>query len=200
MIIIRKANRKEIKNMSVSVRIIDMNGNTLKVFPSVTKAAKELGVTTATMTWRIRSCSVFNGCIAEYVEKKITPEEEESIAVWREKAYMKHRKPKEERECDSRGLDDMNEIQFKQIKEEHAKKGLTLEEVSYKLWNGIKSITPCRRRENRDFMDWPMIGSLNCIQCRYFKGRSRKKRVVLCSYWTKIGKERMERRERKETE
>ena len=58
--------------MSVPVRFVDKEGNTVKEFSSLKVAAAEAGCTASTLGWRIRHKSVFNGLYAEYMSIKYT--------------------------------------------------------------------------------------------------------------------------------
>ena len=41
---------------------------------------------------------------------------------------------------------------------------------------------PCKKKDNGDSNVWPMVGSAKCVACRYFKGRCRETKEVICGF------------------
>ena len=70
--------------MSVPVRFVDKEGNTVKEFSSLKVAAAEAGCTASTLGWRIRHKSVFNGLYAEYMPKEYSEVQEKRRNQYRE--------------------------------------------------------------------------------------------------------------------
>ena len=204
------------KGKGTPINLCDEAGNIVKQFNCISAAAKYLGIASPTMTWRLQHRTVVNGLHVEYAEEHLTKEQEErrkrqrervlrlseeereqQRKEWRDRAY----KRRLDQELDikripSGEMDDMTIEQTERMIEDFKAIGLSLERLKYKLWGGVKSITPCRKKEKRDFEEWPAIGSLKCLQCRYFKGRCRETQEVLCAYKSCNGVERIERRGR----
>lgn len=78
--------------------------------------------------------------------------------------------------------DDMTREQKDMIIADLSEKGCRLEVIKYELRNGVLPITPCKKRDNGNSTVWPMVGSMKCVSCRYFKGRCRVTREVICSF------------------
>lgn len=167
--------------MSVQVRFVDKDGNTVKVFGSLKLAAVEANCHGSTLGWRIRNRYVFNGLRAEYmsIENTTSKKREGSSteSVWKGKKDWNNTKLEALIK-----RDDMTIEQKERMIAEFAERGSYLDVVKYELRHGILPITTCRRKETVNLAERPMIGGMKCIKCRNFKGRCRKTREVLCDF------------------
>ena len=168
--------------MSVPVRFVDKNGNTVKVFDSLKLAAVEANCTDSTLGWRIRNKSVFNGLRAEYMPREYTDKQEKRRQQYRERVARKKDGNKTKLEA-SGEKDDLTREQKDMIIADLSEKGCRLEVIKYELRNGVLPITPCKKKDNGNSTVWPMVGSMKCVSCRYFKGRCRVTREVVCSFF-----------------
>jgi hypothetical protein len=167
--------------MSVPVRFVDKEGNTVKEFSSLKVAAAEAGCTASTLGWRIRHKSVFKGLHAEYMPKEYSEVQEKRRRQYRE--CVARKKMSDDSTLKVCGVrDDMTNEQKEKVIAELLKKGCSVEVVKYELRNGVLPITPCRKRDNGNSTVWPMVGSMKCVGCRYFKGRCRETREVICGF------------------
>lgn len=167
--------------MSVQVRFVDKDGNTVKVFGSLKLAAVEANCHGSTLGWRIRNRYVFNGLRAEYMYIENTDKQEKRRQQYRERVERK----KDWNNTKLEALikrDDMTIEQKERMIAEFAERGSYLDVVKYELRHGILPITTCRRKETVNIAERPMIGGMKCINCRNFKGRCRKTREVLCGF------------------
>ena len=167
--------------MSVQVRFVDKEGNTVKEFSSLKVAAAEAGCTASTLGWRIRHKSVFNGLYAEYMSIKYSEVQEKRRRQYRECVARKKLSNDSMLKVYAE-KDDMTSEQKEKVIAELSNKGCSVEGVKYELRNGILPITPCKKKDNGGSSVWPMVGSLKCVSCRYFKGRCRVTREVICGF------------------
>lgn len=167
--------------MSVPVRFVDKDGNTVKVFGSLKLAAVEANCTGSTLGWRIRNKFVFNGLRAEYMPIEYTEKQEKRRQKYRERVVRKMDGNNTNFEA-SGEKDDMTREQKDMIIADLSEKGCRLEVIKYELRNGILPITPCKKRDNGNSIVWPMVGSMKCVACRYFKGRCRVTKEVICGF------------------
>lgn len=168
--------------MSVRVRFVDKDGNTVKLFSSLNEAAVEANCTASTLGWRIKNKHVFGGLRAEYMPIDLNEEQELRRLKWRERAAIQKIRKSETQMTDSYEKDSMSIEQKEKLLEEFEKKGIRFEIVKYELRNGLVSITPCKKKDNGDSNVWPMVGSAKCVVCRYFKGRCRETKEVICGF------------------
>jgi hypothetical protein len=168
--------------MSVRVRFVDKDGNTVKVFDSLKEAAVEACCTASTLGWRVRNNVVFNGLRAEYMPIERTEKQEKRRQQYRERVARQKREGKRAKTEASGKRDDMTIEQKERMIAEFAERGSYLDVVKYELRNGILPITTCRRKETVNLEERPMIGGMKCIACRSFKGRCRITREVLCGF------------------
>ena len=167
--------------MSVSVSFVDKDGNTVKVFGSLKLAAVEANCTASTLGWRIRHKSVFKGLHAEYMPKEYSEVQEKRRRQYRECVARKKLSNDSMLKVYAE-KDDMTREQKEKVIAELLEKGCRVEVVGYELRNGVLPITPCRKRDNGNSTVWPMVGSMKCVGCRYFKGRCRETREVICGF------------------
>lgn len=168
--------------MSVRVRVVDKDGNLVKLFSSLNEAAVEANCTASTLGWRIKNKNVFGGLRAEYMPIDLNEEQELRRLKWRERAAIQKIRKSETQMTDSYEKDSMSIEQKEKLLEEFEKKGIRFEIVKYELRNGLVSVTPCKKKDNGDSNVWPMIGSAKCVACRYFKGRCRETKEVICGF------------------
>ena len=167
--------------MSVQVRFVDKEGYTVKEFSSLKVAAAEAGCTASTLGWRIRHKSVFNGLYAEYMSIKYSEVQEKRRRQYRECVARKKLSNDSMLKVYAE-KDDMTRGQKEKVIADLLEKGCRVEVVGYELRNGVLPITPCRKRDNGNSTVWPMVGSMKCVGCRYFKGRCRETREVICGF------------------
>ena len=72
---------------------------------------------------------------------------------------------------------------------ENQEKGLKLEKVYYEKRFGAILTTICRKRERKEGKDYPLVGSVDCMQCCNFIGKNKEENYVLCAYYGKWYKE-----------
>lgn len=168
--------------MSVRVRFVDKDGNTVKLFSSLNEAAVEANCTASTLGWRIKNKHVFGGLRGEYMPIDLNEEQELRRLKWRERAAIQKIRKSEKQMTDSYEKDSMSIEQKEKLLEEFEKKGIRFEIVKYELRNGLVSVTPCKKKDNGDSNVWPMVGSAKCVDCRYFKGRCRETKEVICGF------------------
>ena len=138
---------------------VDEQGNVLEKFYSVKDAAEKLGLSSGSVVQRIRRKSLLNGIWLKYGDEA-------------EKVVQEGRK----------GRDELTEQELEKARLIAEQRGLILERVEYEVRGGVIPIKPCLRPDcGRDFKH-PMIGGLACMQCRYFRGKCKETRTVLCAY------------------
>lgn len=52
-------------------------------------------------------------------------------------------------------------------------------EIPYQVKHGVICITPCTLM---DYENRPLVGSVKCQKCTFFRARDKEKHVVLCAY------------------
>lgn len=138
---------------------VDEQGTVLEKFCSVKDAAERLGLCSASVVQRIRRKSLLNGILLKYGDEA-------------EKVVQEGRK----------GRDELTEQELEKARLIAEQRGLILERVEYEVRGGVIPIKPCLRPDcGRDFKH-PMIGGMACMQCRYFRGKCKETRTVLCAY------------------
>ena len=138
---------------------VDEHGNVLEKFCSVKDASGKLGINSSSVVQRIQRKKVYNGVLLMYGDEA-------------EKVVQEGRK----------GRDELTEQELEKARLIAEQRGLILERVEYEVRGGVIPIKPCLRPDcGRDFKH-PMIGGLACMQCRYFRGKCKETRTVLCAY------------------
>ena len=144
------------------VKVVDINGNVVMRFASLTDAAYYHGVSVTTMRSGIKRKMLRNGNYMLYDDDPITNVKTVSNSG---REYL--------------DLDDLTRNQFEKEEKRLLVLGIKPETLNYELKFGRVNITPCRKKESNG-IDCTKIGGLGCITCSYFRGRCREERKVLC--------------------
>ena len=138
---------------------VDEQGNVLEKFCSVKDAAEKLGLSSGSVVQRIRRKSLLNGILLKYGDEA-------------EKVVQEGRK----------GRDELTEQELEKARLIAEQRGLILERVEYEVRGGVIPVKPCYRPDCGSSFKHPMIGGMACMQCRYFRGKCKETRTVLCAY------------------
>lgn len=138
---------------------VDGQGNVLEKFYSVKDAAEKLGLSSGSVVQRIRRKSLLNGILLKYGDEA-------------EKVVQEGRK----------GRDELTEQELEKARLIAEQRGLILERVEYEVRGGVIPVKPCYRPDCGSSFKHPMIGGMACMQCRYFRGKCKETRTVLCAY------------------
>ena len=138
---------------------VDEQGNVLEKFCSVKDAAEKLGLCSASVVQRIRRKSLLNGILLKYGDEA-------------KKVVQEGRK----------GRDELTEQELEKARLIAEQRGLILERVEYEVRGGVIPVKPCYRPDCGSSFKHPMIGGMACMQCRYFRGKCKETRTVLCAY------------------
>ena len=138
---------------------VDEQGNVLEKFYSVKDAAEKLGLCSASVVQRIRRKSLLNGILLKYGDEA-------------KKVVQEGRK----------GLDELTEQELEKARLIAEQRGLILERVEYEVRGGVIPVKPCYRPDCGRNFKHPMIGGMACMSCRYFRGKCKETRTVLCAY------------------
>lgn len=181
--------------MGRPVKVLDKDGNVECKFKTVIECALAFGLSRGQVsTWLSRDM-VRDGLRLVYDdEARETTEEQRKL--WREKYNKKVLEKSLPKEDESNLPDELTPHEMKVVVAENKTRGITLERVRYEQKFGVVCITPCRKKE-RNIHSSLMVGGFWCVKCRYFKGRCKELKEVLCSHDNYTGSERMERRGRK---
>lgn len=160
--------------------IVKKEGEDYKEFPTMRLAASYLGYSEQRLGKALKNDGKINGTIVMFsatiskgVNKKYKPNGEESITG--EDADLIIAKNKEN--------------------------GLKLERVYYEKRHGAILSTLCRKREPQNGKPFPLVGSVDCMQCCNFIGKNKEESYVLCAYNGKWYKEKeVVRRTRKKVQ
>ena len=144
------------------VRIKDKEGNVIKIFNSVNECAKYIGLSYQNVYGKIRYHTSFNGMYLEFDEEPSVERRRASNGYPTKQSIRENLKVEE--------LD--AEASY------WASEGEDVELMKYEKIKGCICTTPCMKYE---FGDRPTIGSVRCIQCKYFRGRCPDAQIILCS-------------------
>ena len=143
---------------------VDEQGNVLEKFCSVKDASGKLGINSSSVVQRIQRKKVYNGVLLMYGDEAERRRNGKFVQEGR------------------KGLDEMTEQELEMARMKAEQRGMVFERVEYELRGGVIPIKPCLRPDcGRDFKH-PMIGGMACMQCRYFRGKCKETRTVLCAY------------------
>lgn len=146
------------------VKVEDLSGKVVMRFDSIRDAAHYFGVEIATLSSGIRRGMLRN-------DMRVLFDEDES----KPKRVPRIKKPVN----DEADLDRMSADQLDREEQRLIEKGVKVERLTYQLHLGLVNITVCRKKE-RGITDSPKVGGLECVKCRYFRGRCRDNKTVLC--------------------
>ena len=138
---------------------VDEHGNVLEKFCSVKDASEKLGINSSSVVQRIQRKKVYNGVLLMYGDEA-------------EKVVQEGRK----------GRDELTEQELEKARLIAEQRGLILERVEYEVRGGVIPIKPCLRPDCGSDFKRPMIGGMACMSCRYFRGKCKETRTVLCAY------------------
>jgi hypothetical protein len=143
---------------------VDEHGNVLEKFRSVKDASEKLGINSSSVVQRIQKKKVYNGVLLRYGD--------EAERLRDGKFVQEGRK----------GRDEMTEDELEMARMKAEKRGMVLERVEYELRCGVIPIKPCLRPDCGSDFSRAMIGGMACMSCRYFRGKCKETRTVLCAY------------------
>ena len=156
--------RKEMNYGAMKAVVMEIGGVPQGRFDCTGDAARMFGITTSNMTNRIVKKLVYNNVLFRY------PNEGEDLSSIPCLSPLRRRKekpqkPKREKKRHEYKSDDV----------ELNREKYTI--VPYKVRNLRVCITRCAYRDYPQ----PLVGSAECVKCRYFKGRNKKTHEVACS-------------------
>lgn len=176
--------------MSKRVFFLDDDGNIVREFESVTIAAEKLGITRATLNYYVVYRKKNEGCTVDV--EGMTDEEKDDILQRRvetQKIYQSKKEKKSEvvggkkrmdAKHDREGYDD--EVTPKQMLKQIKKledEGFEVEVIRYEKRWGRVCITPCMKKI---LSERKLIGTIECVKCRYFRGRCQERSEVICVF------------------
>lgn len=143
-------------------KAVDVNGNVVMRFASLTDAAYYYGVSIYSLRSGIVRKMMRKGNYVVYDDDPITNVKTVSNSG-----------------RESLELDNLTSTQFEKEGKRLLVLGIKPEILTYELKFGRMNITPCRKKESSGIEN-TKIGGVGCITCRYFRGRCREERKVLC--------------------
>lgn len=181
--------------MGRPVQVLKNNGDVVCRFKSIKECALAFGLNRGIVaTWLSRG-KERNGLRLEYDdEARITTEEQRTM--WRERYAKKVLEKSLPKEDENPLPDDLTPHQMKVVVAEAKTRGIVLERLKYEQKFNVVCITPCRKKD-QNVNARLFVGSFWCVKCRYFKGRCKELKEVLCSHDNYTGSERIEKRGRK---
>lgn len=157
-------------NYGVTKKVVMVeNGEPKAVFVSTSDAARKVGVTTTTMTNRIKRGAVVDGALFRYTtaEDDLSSLPTLSVPVGSEQVVnVKRKKRKESSPTPKPFKSDDVELNREKYRI-----------MPYEVRDKRVCITPCPLREPPR----PKIGSVECMRCPSNKGRNRKTHEVACN-------------------
>lgn len=160
------------------VLAIDDCGKVMFRFASVTEAAASVGVHSSWLQKLIKRHEPRDGYLYVY-------EDEEDLAHLEEEARKERRREQariryeEQRLSGNSEREDLNEFEFEVEVKLWTERGVELERVKYDTNHGVVSKTPCLKME---YEHRPLVGSMRCTMCRYFRGKNKQSHEVLCAH------------------
>lgn len=106
-----------------------------------------------------------------------------------------HNKPKFKLKK-AESTENLSRDEAEQIKEKFKERGFELDEIHYEARNNIEITTICGKLE---FERPVKVGSAKCMECRFFRGRVKMERIVLCSYYAHMKSIHRKRDKRRKT-
>lgn len=143
---------------------VDEQGNVLEKFYSVKDAAEKLGINSSSVVQRIQRKKVYNGVLLMYGDEAERRRNGKFVQEGR------------------KGRDEMTEDELEMARMKAEQRGMVFERVEYELRGGVIPIKPCLRPDCGSEFKHPMIGGMACMSCRYFRGKCKETRTVLCAY------------------
>lgn len=143
---------------------VDEHGNVLEKFCSVKDASGKLGINSSSVVQRIQRKKVYNGVLLMYGDEAERQRNGKFVQEGR------------------KGRDEMTEQEFEMARMKAEQRGMVLERVEYEVRGGVIPIKPCLRPDCGSDFKRPMIGGMACMSCRYFRGKCKETRTVLCAY------------------
>ena len=163
------------------VLMVDEHGKTVWRFGSLTEAALTIGIAPSSALLRIKRGTEVCGLRMVYGEDRPMTEEEKKERrnmLNRRNYARKKQRPKDD-------VDDKEVLTADGLEMEAVHllmNGVMVEKVRYEVRFGRVSVTPCMKRDVQDLTGRVKVGSMGCVMCRYFKGRSRETQEVLCVF------------------
>lgn len=163
------------------VIMVDEHGKTVWRFGSVTEAALTIGIAPASVLLRIKRGTVVSGLRMVYGEDRSMTDEEkkERVKMLNRRNYARKKKrvkgDVDEKECLTADVLELEAVSMMMS-------GVKVEKVRYEVKFGRVSVTPCMKRDVQDLSGRVRVGSMGCVMCKYFKGRSRETQEVLCVF------------------
>lgn len=160
------------------VSLVNENGEVIKTFLSVSDAAEGLGISRCALISRIKRGSIHNNCRLEYYSEWKPKGTENERNLWRAR-YRRSKLQIKEPKVEVKSNDNLTIDEVKNIEAKFKAENVTLERVPYEMKYGCVGITICRKFE---FGKRPMIGTLRCACCTYYRGKCKSKNFVLCAH------------------
>lgn len=146
-----------------SVIVIKPSGET-REFPKIKMAAEWLGTEQASFSRALRLGIRLHGAVVMYTGRDM-------------RGTNTTFKP--------RGEEFLSKDEAEMLIKENQERGVRLERVYYKKRFGAILSTICRKREKKEGKEFPLVGSVDCMQCCNFIGKNKKEGYVLCAYYGK---------------
>lgn len=157
------------------VKMVDLKGETVREFDSVTDAAYQLGVACYTMSKWIKSKKMLqNGCFLEFRDGNPAEVRDVAHKVVTDRLKLK----RSNRKTKPRKVEDITLEKAEQLEANSVKNNIFLERVHYELKYGRVGTTVCRKKDKGA---WAMVGTYGCKCCLYFRGRVKEEGFVLCA-------------------
>lgn len=145
------------------VKVEDINGNVVMRFACLADAAYYYGVSIASIRDGIKRKSMRGGNYILYDDEEKLENVKTAMSVGNE----------------GLDLDNLTPRQFKAEEKRLLGLGVKAECLDYELRLGVVNVTLCRKKESHT-SEQPKIGGIGCVTCRYFRGRCREEKKVLC--------------------
>lgn len=158
------------------VKVTDSSGNVIGIYPSLSRAAKSITMSKASLLYRMRMGLPAMGKNFSYIDDD-APRQAGKLSKEEKERAKKEKRAKERSERES-----AKEVNVLMQEVAAREKGETVYRVPYELKRGVVCITPCSFREDTPENPRPMVGSCACVNCVNFKGKSRENRYVLCGF------------------
>ena len=146
-----------------SVVVIKPNGEA-REFPKIKMAAEWLGCEQTSFSRALRLGLKLHGAVVAYTGKDM-------------RGVNTTFKP--------RGEEFLSKDEADALVAESKQRGVRLEKVYYEKKFGAIFWMQCRKREKKEGKEFPLVGSVDCMQCCNFIGKNKKEGYVLCAYYGK---------------
>lgn len=146
------------------ILMVDECGCVVNRFDTVKDAAIAVGITPPSVLARIKKRMVVNGFALVYGDEALRSENGGVVFEGR------------------RGRDELSAENLEKVYMKAEARGMRLERVEYVLRCGVVPIKPCTKVDCKSDFSRPMVGGMECAMCRFFRGKCKETRTVLCAY------------------